>query len=127
LMCVLKSFATHVIFLLSILVLPASHLNHQLSALPPFPTRRSSDLRLLDDAAQGQSDPVRERRGEPGDLLLSAGHARQRAGDLQVDRKSTRLNSTHVSLSYAVFCLKNKIIYNLINQMFNFTSSQQSL
>src|SRR5699024_6957279 len=27
----------------------------------------------------------------------------------QVDRKSTRLNSSHVSISYAVFCLKKKI------------------
>src|SRR5699024_11346233 len=27
-----------------------------------------------------------------------------------VDRKSTRLNSSHVSISYAVFCLKNKNI-----------------
>src|SRR5699024_12123984 len=29
-----------------------------------------------------------------------------------LDRKSTRLNSSHVSISYAVFCLKKKIIYN---------------
>src|SRR5690625_5758762 len=28
-----------------------------------------------------------------------------------VDRKSTRLNSSHVAISYAVFCLKNKITY----------------
>src|SRR5690242_275222 len=28
------------------------------------------------------------------------------------DRKSTRLNSSHMSISYAVFCLKNKIIVN---------------
>src|SRR5699024_12141052 len=27
----------------------------------------------------------------------------------KADRKSTRLNSSHVSISYAVFCLKNKI------------------
>src|SRR5438067_3173132 len=27
---------------------------------------------------------------------------------LEVDRKSTRLNSSHVSISYAVFCLKKK-------------------
>src|SRR5699024_12619931 len=27
---------------------------------------------------------------------------------LAVDRKSTRLNSSHVSISYAVFCLKKK-------------------
>src|SRR5690625_7063261 len=26
----------------------------------------------------------------------------------EVDRKSTRLNSSHVAISYAVFCLKNK-------------------
>src|SRR5690625_535707 len=28
--------------------------------------------------------------------------------DEQVDRKSTRLNSSHVAISYAVFCLKKK-------------------
>src|SRR5438477_5994622 len=28
------------------------------------------------------------------------------------DRKSTRLNSSHMSISYAVFCLKKKIQYN---------------
>src|SRR5690606_1347521 len=29
--------------------------------------------------------------------------------ELQTDRKSTRLNSSHVKISYAVFCLKKKI------------------
>src|SRR5699024_12178119 len=29
-----------------------------------------------------------------------------------LDRKSTRLNSSHVSISYAVFCLKKKIVYH---------------
>src|SRR5690554_7264665 len=29
-----------------------------------------------------------------------------------VDRKSTRLNSSHVRISYAVFCLKKKIQHN---------------
>src|SRR5438477_8853026 len=38
---------------------------------------------------------------------------RQLAGDGQIvalgrDRKSTRLNSSHMSISYAVFCLKKK-------------------
>src|SRR5699024_12514386 len=33
-------------------------------------------------------------------------HERQRRR--RGDRKSTRLNSSHVSISYAVFCLKNK-------------------
>src|SRR5699024_12808271 len=38
--------------------------------------------------------------GEDPFLLKAAGE----------DRKSTRLNSSHVSISYAVFCLKKKII-----------------
>src|SRR5699024_11824330 len=32
--------------------------------------------------------------------------------DAEEDRKSTRLNSSHVSISYAVFCLKKKKKYN---------------
>src|SRR2546427_8654525 len=31
-----------------------------------------------------------------------------RTADLQQDRKSTRLNSSHSQISYAVFCLKKK-------------------
>src|SRR5437870_9229744 len=30
-------------------------------------------------------------------------------GEVREDRKSTRLNSSHVAISYAVFCLKKKI------------------
>src|SRR6266513_4737997 len=40
-------------------------------------------------------------------------HLRARIARLltcQQDRKSTRLNSSHVSISYAVFCLKKKIL-----------------
>src|SRR5437899_7989629 len=29
-------------------------------------------------------------------------------GDAEADRKSTRLNSSHLGISYAVFCLKKK-------------------
>ena len=32
------------------------------------------------------------------------------------DRKSTRLNSSHVTISYAVFCLKKKIISTQIGR-----------
>src|SRR2546426_5349982 len=32
----------------------------------------------------------------------------QKPGTLQGDRKSTRLNSSHLVISYAVFCLKKK-------------------
>src|SRR5688572_32764335 len=31
------------------------------------------------------------------------------------DRKSTRLNSSHSQISYAVFCLKKKIIHKILN------------
>src|SRR5256885_3632129 len=34
--------------------------------------------------------------------------------DLEQDRKSTRLNSSHLVISYAVFCLKKKI-YRLMH------------
>src|SRR5699024_12549520 len=40
------------------------------------------------------------------ELALKAGAAVLITGGL--DRKSTRLNSSHVSISYAVFCLKKK-------------------
>src|SRR5690606_20859547 len=40
-------------------------------------------------------------RAYPGALFLAAGGYHQ-------DRKSTRLNSSHVKISYAVFCLKKK-------------------
>src|SRR5207249_10438497 len=91
-------------------------------ALPSFPTRRSSDLgrdaqrqrgqdRRLEDARgadQGNAGAVdREALGQlegPQPLSLPApGGMQQRP-----DRKSTRLNSSHVSISYAVFCLKKK-------------------
>src|SRR3989442_8828570 len=40
----------------------------------------------------------------PPQLYAKAGRLKW----LQVDRKSTRLNSSHVRISYAVFCLKKK-------------------
>src|SRR5436309_6327865 len=36
--------------------------------------------------------------------------------ELGLDRKSTRLNSSHVKISYAVFCLKKKNIHQLITR-----------
>src|SRR5690625_6359805 len=34
---------------------------------------------------------------------------------IHLDRKSTRLNSSHVAISYAVFCLKKKKIHYMYN------------
>src|SRR3989442_10458463 len=41
-------------------------------------------------------------------LLAGDGSCRTRLETLARDRKSTRLNSSHVRISYAVFCLKKK-------------------
>src|SRR5438477_4509498 len=41
-------------------------------------------------------------------LALDAPAPRNRPGQARLDRKSTRLNSSHMSISYAVFCLKKK-------------------
>src|SRR5690606_40289230 len=87
------------------------------SGYPPglrsFPTRRSSDLFFC----AGRS--IRARRvpvvdsHQPTDgtrqSIVTAG-ARLRSVDANQlqDRKSTRLNSSHVKISYAVFCLKKK-------------------
>src|SRR5699024_11457257 len=49
--------------------------------------------------------------GPRGSLFTVRAGCRTDAGGLPVgcgDRKSTRLNSSHVSISYAVFCLKKK-------------------
>src|SRR5690606_40703058 len=95
-------------------------------ALRSSPTRRSSDLAVPNDALldagpgarragvlrvrEGRVQRVEVRLGlrglamtevleglEEGDRVLAAG---------ALDRKSTRLNSSHVKISYAVFCLK---------------------
>src|SRR5207249_9137843 len=40
-----------------------------------------------------------------------------------LDRKSTRLNSSHVSISYAVFCLKKKTLINNVRYLLKRKSS----
>src|SRR5690242_21207396 len=51
--------------------------------------------------------PQRHPRGGPVPGRRVAGDAGRRHGAAE-DRKSTRLNSSHMSISYAVFCLKKK-------------------
>src|SRR5439155_14033389 len=42
-------------------------------------------------------------------LVLDIAHCRSQGSAVRnIDRKSTRLNSSHVAISYAVFCLKKK-------------------
>src|SRR5699024_12442616 len=84
-----------------------------------FPTRRSSDLPVdkrsygRGDGRHGRLDPRPGETGRHGERdrasgTRSMGVLRQRHRQ-DIDRKSTRLNSSHVSISYAVFCLKKKM------------------
>src|SRR3712207_7860816 len=50
-------------------------------------------------------------RDEAGEDEERAGHSG--CDELRRDRKSTRLNSSHANISYAVFCLKKKKTVNL--------------
>src|SRR3712207_8091130 len=43
-----------------------------------------------------------------GGIITQAKKIRTKKGDPMIDRKSTRLNSSHANISYAVFCLKKK-------------------
>src|SRR5690606_40213463 len=52
--------------------------------------------------------PVHRDHHGSGDGPVDRPAAWQRAGLRRRDRKSTRLNSSHVKISYAVFCLKKK-------------------
>src|SRR5207249_6208008 len=95
--------------------------------LHSFPTRRSSDLAEMSrNGASGTPSfhPIRPRRHQTqrastmGNMttegLLNVASTKQTRDKLNsnalfiglfhVDRKSTRLNSSHVSISYAVFC-----------------------
>src|SRR5439155_25252140 len=88
--------------------------------LPSFPTRRSSDL-----VDSGCEAPMSRQCCGPGRCCwpLSSAQADHPSFPAQLkktddrpeqktmanrDRKSTRLNSSHVAISYAVFCLKKK-------------------
>src|SRR5688500_20001707 len=69
--------------------------------LHSFPTRRSSDL-----PPARRRPPRRRPHQRPRAEDVADGADRRRPADL--DRKSTRLNSSHLVISYAVFCLKKK-------------------
>src|SRR5690554_1123471 len=88
-------------------------------ALPPTPETNSLSLHDALPIYRGPH-PGRDRAGcvlEGHDVPLDARHGADQtrgrddllAGLERVDRKSTRLNSSHVRTSYAVFCLKKKI------------------
>src|SRR5690606_41692467 len=86
-------------------------------ALPIWPKHVEAVRRVVVEEVVGAADEL------DGDVQTALGEGGPRAGlggavaDVEVggavrgvgeDRKSTRLNSSHVKISYAVFCLKKK-------------------
>src|SRR3712207_245837 len=80
------------------------------STLCPYTTRFRSHADR-DEAERGARD------GDDGEHAVGAtaqggreqlGSVDPQRGDGERDRKSTRLNSSHANISYAVFCLKKK-------------------
>src|SRR5207249_7507093 len=91
-----------------------------------FPTRRSSDLRVL--ALPLASLPRRPSvsRGTTGTPVPSMAIYRIGTGGTRgvtLRSEEQRLNSSHVSISYAVFCLKKKNSLN--THMFHCSISRQ--
>src|SRR5207253_9433502 len=99
------------------------HLQH----LHSFPTRRSSDLKTFMnigprlDFALNKNNTLSirynlnatdlKKQGIGGFALASRAFDYSDRLHILQDRKSTRLNSSHVAISYAVFCLKKKNKY----------------
>src|SRR5207253_10103853 len=90
--------------------------------LHSFPTRRSSDLSRYSNDVTTPKFPPPPRipqkrspfsfglavRNRPSAVTTSAESRLSHVRPCFRDRKSTRLNSSHVAISYAVFCLKKK-------------------
>src|SRR5205814_10014832 len=87
---------------------PASSVIYALSlhdALPIYPEHRGGLLHASLDLVPGNS----RRLERKGDVLRHCEMRVERVALEDQDRKSTRLNSSHLGISYAVFCLKKKI------------------
>src|SRR5690242_13724237 len=91
----------------------------------PIPLKFKDDLFLRDQVATEEKSVVRVLLGgkalvtvrelstfkiseQPGRAAVDLSGGKIAVGVAKRDRKSTRLNSSHMSISYAVFCLKKK-------------------
>src|SRR5207244_13451978 len=87
-----------------------SHCSGYLLDLLSFPTRRSSDLRSIVcvPGASMQARAIQALRSVSPTPTMPSSESVRRISTPGSDRKSTRLNSSHQIISYAVFCLKKK-------------------
>src|SRR5699024_11890622 len=72
-------------------------------------TRTGTQLHDLAAENEGHRVTFRDTQHGPAPVITSPEWSGSETGGRR-DRKSTRLNSSHVSISYAVFCLKKKHI-----------------
>src|SRR3712207_8255037 len=75
------------------------------STIHPYTRRAHSSCGLLEVSHVSRVPPPNPFRRRVGCRIADGGEWE--------DRKSTRLNSSHANISYAVFCLKKKIFYSL--------------
>src|SRR3712207_8595839 len=64
-------------------------------------TTRAGEVEVFISQAEARDEGKQADNGPGGDVVI--GDSRP-----ELDRKSTRLNSSHANISYAVFCLKKK-------------------
>src|SRR5690625_6314039 len=90
---------------LSPLLLPAHHcIKDDIVFLPPLKCMDGSDFHV---PYPGMIEPVSQVVYHTSERYDDTNPFHK---DSAIDRKSTRLNSSHVAISYAVFCLKKKTI-----------------
>src|SRR3712207_7537436 len=81
------------------------------STLFPYTTLFRSHLDLIGPGVRRRRS-VLARRHDRADVRVDADEPLLTVGEqllvVHLDRKSTRLNSSHANISYAVFCLKKK-------------------
>src|SRR5437868_15536130 len=100
-------FVAHFVFFLSLFRPPPS------STLFPYTTLFRSNIEAAlasDDADLAGSfvELARDKDIPLNEEISTRVSDAVEGGCFRLDRKSTRLNSSHVSISYAVFCLKKK-------------------
>src|SRR5258707_7918951 len=92
------------------------------STLFPYTTLFRSRLLLVDHRASRGFRRCAYRSAHAGGphacARVQGGRARAHDRNADADRKSTRLNSSHANISYAVFCLKKKKKQSKISESF---------
>src|SRR3712207_8311585 len=73
------------------------------STLFPYTTLSRSEATTIGQGLVRLRKPLLDGYGAPHGI-----HRARELGQNTVDRKSTRLNSSHANISYAVFCLKTR-------------------